>query len=531
MDIRQFIPYLAPPLVGGFIGYLTNKIAIRMLFRPLKPWRIFGLRLPMTPGVIPSKRHILAGNIGEMVGTHLLTGRDVGEALSREPFQDHLHRLISSNINLMLTREYGTLIEIIPQRFKSYFKIGVRTLKYRLRDGVVAFLCDEQGVRLISNSLGEQLDQLGERKINEMLSPQDRSGFYELLESLLTSLLASPELEKWLGDYLGAEIKRHAEEGKRLEDLIPASLRELLFSLIRDHSPAILHQIASILADPKVREKIIHSIRKAIEDFISSLGPIAALASFIDMGMVENKIRRYLQDKEQAIIEWLQNPVVQEKLSEALCRQVEKFLEMELTELLAKIGVEQFEALCEQVGGQTLAVLRSPGVMLALSGMLRESLENSIDNGGKKLGLVMGELLPGELISSLRANFSEQVAIILRSEKSRQLVTKVINAMVNTLMSKPLGVTGNLIPAGIKLSIIEYVFISVNKILLNEVPGLLDSLNVRRIVTEKVDSLDLFKLERLLLSIMEEQFKYINLFGAILGFIIGLLNVVVMGLI
>ena len=56
------------------------------------------------------------------------------------------------------------------------------------------------------------------------------------------------------------------------------------------------------------------------------------------------------------------------------------------------------------------------------------------------------------------------------------------------------------------------------------IPGLVDSLNIRRVVTEKVDSLDLLKLERLLLSIMEEQFKYINLFGALLGFLIGFIN-------
>ncbi|PIY20375.1 MAG: DUF445 domain-containing protein, partial [Deltaproteobacteria bacterium CG_4_10_14_3_um_filter_60_8] len=57
-----------------------------------------------------------------------------------------------------------------------------------------------------------------------------------------------------------------------------------------------------------------------------------------------------------------------------------------------------------------------------------------------------------------------------------------------------------------------------------EVPGLLDAINVRRIVTRKVDSLDLLRLEGLLLSIMQEQFKYINLFGALLGFIIGCAN-------
>jgi uncharacterized membrane protein YheB (UPF0754 family) len=64
--------------------------------------------------------------------------------------------------------------------------------------------------------------------------------------------------------------------------------------------------------------------------------------------------------------------------------------------------------------------------------------------------------------------------------------------------------------------------------MVREVPGLVASLNIRKIVTKKVDSLDLLRLEKLLMSIMQEQFKYINLFGALLGFLIGLLNLLVL---
>ena len=66
--------------------------------------------------------------------------------------------------------------------------------------------------------------------------------------------------------------------------------------------------------------------------------------------------------------------------------------------------------------------------------------------------------------------------------------------------------------------------------MLREVPSLVDSLEIRQIVTEKVDSLDLLRLERLLMSIMEEQFKYINLFGGLLGFLIGLANLLLLQL-
>ena len=44
MQTTLLLSYAGPPLLGAFIGYLTNKVAIRMLFRPLKPWRLFGLK-------------------------------------------------------------------------------------------------------------------------------------------------------------------------------------------------------------------------------------------------------------------------------------------------------------------------------------------------------------------------------------------------------------------------------------------------------------------------------------------------------
>ena len=58
----------------------------------------------------------------------------------------------------------------------------------------------------------------------------------------------------------------------------------------------------------------------------------------------------------------------------------------------------------------------------------------------------------------------------------------------------------------------------------------METLNIARMVEEKVNGLDLLEVEGLLMGIMKEQFKYINLFGGLLGFIIGLLNLLVLGL-
>lgn len=52
------------PLVGAFIGWLTNGIAIKMLFRPLTPKYIGRWRIPFTPGIIPKERDRIARSVG-----------------------------------------------------------------------------------------------------------------------------------------------------------------------------------------------------------------------------------------------------------------------------------------------------------------------------------------------------------------------------------------------------------------------------------------------------------------------------------
>ncbi|MBE0585546.1 MAG: DUF445 family protein, partial [Desulfofustis sp.] len=139
-ELTPFLGYAAPPLLGAFIGYLTNRVAIRMLFRPLRKWRIGKLSIPMTPGVIPAKRHQLAVNIGEMVGEQLLTSEAINHLLQREGFQEHLASLIESKVGSLLKQDLGPLSSLIPPVYKSYFDIGYKTLSYQIRETVHQFL-------------------------------------------------------------------------------------------------------------------------------------------------------------------------------------------------------------------------------------------------------------------------------------------------------------------------------------------------------------------------------------------------------
>lgn len=53
--------------IGAVIGYLTNWLAIKMLFRPHKAYHIFGLRIPFTPGLFVKRRRDFARSIAQMI--------------------------------------------------------------------------------------------------------------------------------------------------------------------------------------------------------------------------------------------------------------------------------------------------------------------------------------------------------------------------------------------------------------------------------------------------------------------------------
>ncbi|KGR82881.1 DUF445 domain-containing protein [Lysinibacillus odysseyi] len=59
--------------VGAIVGAATNYLAIKMLFRPHNPIYFMKWRLPLTPGLIPKRRDMLAIQLGKTVTEYLLT--------------------------------------------------------------------------------------------------------------------------------------------------------------------------------------------------------------------------------------------------------------------------------------------------------------------------------------------------------------------------------------------------------------------------------------------------------------------------
>ena len=526
-EMAPYVKYLVPPVVGAFIGYLTNRVAIRMLFRPLKAWKVAGMRVPMTPGVIPSKRHELAVNMGEVVGDHLLTSKEIGKGLQQEVFQNHLYSLIQGRVEGVLQRDLGNLASTIPQKFKVYFDIGTKTICYQLKEQIHTFIHSPDFAETVDSAIDNRLELFLEQNVGTILAGANREKGYLFLEKNISRMFESDAMEQWVDDFVHQKVYSTLQQEKSLADILPASMQELFIAQIEKQVPNFLSKIALIVSEPDVREKIVKGACGGVENFIDSLGSMADMVrGFLPMETVEEKIQEYLIEKNDDIIAWLQSEDVQIRVATILRERSRDFSEKPIVNFVKADNEDAVEEFCSQCTRQLLLLVRGEEVSSTLISMFKTNIENHIDAGSISMREMLTTLLGKQSMFSGKDWVKKEIRELLQAKKTLKTIDFLIDSLVDSLLQKKIGKLSKLIPAGVREGWSRSLQKMASTMLENEVPGLVQSLNIREIVTKKVNSLDILKLEGLLLSIMEEQFKYINLFGALLGFLIGCLNIV-----
>ena len=126
--------FLISPVIGAVIGWFTNWLAIRMLFRPRRPVRILGWTLQ---GVIPRRHAQLAARIAETVQDRLLTQEDLEKAMNGVGWRQEVDHLIH---NVLHDRGPGGIIEKIPGLSQAWKVVVLPSLQDVLGREIVRFL-------------------------------------------------------------------------------------------------------------------------------------------------------------------------------------------------------------------------------------------------------------------------------------------------------------------------------------------------------------------------------------------------------
>lgn len=179
------------PLLGGVIGYFTNYLAVRMIFRPIHPRRIAGVRVQ---GLIGRRQGELAASIGRVVGGHLVQPEDLAQALSRMDLEQLLDGALASGLESKLAE-----LRRLPMVGALLTEERVADLR---RSVVRSLVADREGIaKALESGLEQGLDVQG-------LVEEKVAGFpIQRLETLILEV-ASKELRaiELLGGVLGTLI-------------------------------------------------------------------------------------------------------------------------------------------------------------------------------------------------------------------------------------------------------------------------------------------------------------------------------------
>lgn len=522
----SFLPYLAPPLLGAVIGYVTNRIAIRMLFRPLRPWRLLGLRVPLTPGIIPSKRGELAARMGEMVGTHLLTGEDVRQSLERPRFRKELKGAVDEKLTAFLDRDLGPVETLVPDDYRRRFRELVDLLRWRVVRLIVEYLQSPGFEKGLRDYLCRTSDQLLSRDLESFLTPERYQSLQVHLDQRIRTLLDSPELAEGVARLVDDRIERLLQSDRCLREILPKDLVEVIFAQLEREIPPLLERFGGLLHDPVFRKRLVERVHKGIESFVDSLGGLAGLLSgFINLEQVYKKIPEFLDQAAEEIAVWLREERTQQQVSVMLRERLETMLDRPVSSFLEKIPYEKVSGIRRFLRERTVSAVKSRRATDLTLSVIERFIQRIKDRSFRSL---LDQTLPDGGVEQLQAASIERLLASLRSPEAEKSIDAVLREQIEERFYRSkLGRLSARMPADVREELAEGICRQLGDVLSKEVPSLLETLNVSRMVEEKVNRLDILKVEGLLLGVMQEQFKYINLFGALLGFVLGLLNLAV----
>lgn len=463
--MKTLLLFAVPPLAGALIGFVTNVVAIKMLFRPLREIRLFGIRLPFTPGILPRQRRRLADSIGGMVKRELLTPDLLRQRLKRNDVREKVFRSVSRFTETALASPLRDILsgdESVPPEW------GLSSLADTfVHSPLCAGLARAFVVSLTGDLNRSLFDILG------VVDPVD------LIDAGLPPDTSADE-SRALARRTGTESALE----RRVERFVEEALRKrapLIAGRLREEAAGQYAALTEACVDFFRRNDTHRELE--VQGRIFLAGAILKLNVFQRFFLSAAQYDRTLSERMPEIIDDLIDQTESLFADDAVRRRLLDFLRASAERLLT--------------GGSPAAARAIAGLLIAEGKKpVRELARGiSVEALAAKLTALPGSR--GGVWQDARKSLLEQCGgqslgalLALHGEKKK--------ALDETLCSQLLRLADE------------------------QIENVLISVDVRTLVSERIDSLEMIRVERIILDVMADQLKWIDVFGAILGFLIGL---------
>lgn len=112
------------PVTGAIIGWITNVLAVYMLFRPLDPWKLNPFPFSLQ-GLIPKRRERIAESVGQVVAQQLFSVDELAGRFNTPALRADVQATVKGAVENWCDRKMSMLPGSIRQYCSSYLRDAV----------------------------------------------------------------------------------------------------------------------------------------------------------------------------------------------------------------------------------------------------------------------------------------------------------------------------------------------------------------------------------------------------------------------
>lgn len=178
------------PLIAAFTGWLTNYVAVKMLFHPKKPINFYGITIQ---GVFPKRQMILAQKLGVIVAQELFSVDDLLNTLKSEKNTQIALQLVENKIDNFIITKLPQSMPMLAMFLNDDLKTKIKNVLLSEIESILPNLMDQLG-----NNIKENIDI--QQIVFEKVANFSSDKFEEILFSIMQKEFRLIEI---LGGILG----------------------------------------------------------------------------------------------------------------------------------------------------------------------------------------------------------------------------------------------------------------------------------------------------------------------------------------
>ncbi|MDM0469993.1 DUF445 family protein [Clostridium perfringens] len=488
--------YIIGALIGAVIGYITNWLAIKMLFRPREAKYIFGMKLPFTPGLIPKEKSRIANKVGETVGTHLLNSDSLSKALKDDKIKAKFNEVAKEKINQIINSN-STLENSLKNTLgENYYALKENMINNIAKTILESIQEEEFKNKLkfyIVDSIKERLNKNPEKIIDFINSNKFREVIINTLEEEKTRDI--------IGKALLKEVKTLEKEDLTIEEVIPENIKPYIEEYVKSQKDTLVDIIKNLLRDDEVSYKIKSAINDNIPSIVSMFlsGDViyGKLVSLVDKSLSEEENKEYICDAALAF--------------------VHESMKKKVSDVINNVGEEKLEVISDALGDKISKKLNT---------------EENIDSIISKLNCKISSFNSYEEIIKVLFNDYENILIdnidsmisqIVNNNQLSGEISKIIEKVFDKFLQNSLNdICYN--KQNLESSIMSILDNLYNDFVENKSAKVLEIVDISSIVEEQINAFEVDYAEEIIIGIANKELKAITWLGALLGGILGILS-------